>query len=470
MRYFLIPTLAAAFAVCGAVAEEARTTVEDRTDVNVTVYSAGLGLVRDVRAVSLPTGGVELEFVDVAGEIRPETVGLRSLTSEDSVAVLEQNYEYDLMSPRKLMEKYVGEEVRLVSFSEDLGFESVDARLLSVNEGEVYEVDGEIYLGHPGNVVLPSVPENLYSRPTLVWLLENEIAQQELELTYLTRGITWEADYVINLARDDRSMELAGWITLDNRSGAAYENAQLKLVAGEPHIVQPRAPQRDMLMQRTAAAEAAAVAMPEQEAFAEYHLYTMPRRTTIGENQKKQLALLDAANIVCEKTYELRGRQEYFFSRYQQREDTLRPTVHLTFKNEEGNNLGMPLPEGTMRVYQEDSEGMLLFAGEDRIQHTPRDEEVRIRMGDAFDVVGERVQTEFDRIANNVWESAFEITLRNHKDSAVDVDIVENLPGDWSMVENSHDFERRDAYTAVFPVEVPARGEVTVEYRIRVRR
>ncbi len=447
--------------------EQAETSVEDQVDVALTAYNDGLGLVRDTRELTLPTGELLLDFRGVAERIKPETVSLQSLASERSLTVFEQNYEYDLMSPSKLMEKYVGEMVKLVSFSEKDGFETVDARLLSVNERPIYEVDGEIYLGHPGEVVLPDVPGDLRATPTLVWLLDNALRNQELELTYLTEGISWKADYVINLARDDRSMDLTGWITLDNRSGATYENAELKLVAGDVHRVERRPEPREMRMMMDAAvAEAAAPA--QQEAFAEYHLYTILRRTTIRQNQQKQVLLLEADNIVSDKHYELQAPSHFFRQQIGTQRD-LRPEVYIEFANEEGNNLGMPLPAGIMRVYQEDSAGMPQFAGEDRINHTPRDEDVRLKIGSAFDVVADRVQTDFTRVSDRVTESSFEITLRNHKDADVTVDVVENIQGDWDILDSSHDHEQRDARTAVFSLDVPSRGETVLTYDVRVR-
>ncbi|MFP4173943.1 MAG: DUF4139 domain-containing protein [Candidatus Hydrogenedentota bacterium] len=447
--------------------EQAGTSVEDQVDVALTAYNEGLGLVRDTRELTLPTGELLLDFRDVAERIKPETVSLKSLASEESLTVFEQNYEYDLMSPSKLQEKYVGEMVKLVSFSEEDGFETVEARLLSVNEGPIYEVDGEIYLGHPGEVVLPDVPEDLRATPTLVWLLDNALRNQELELTYLTEGISWKADYVINLARDDRSMDLTGWITMDNQSGATYEDAELKLVAGDVHQVQRRPEANEMRMMADAAsAEEAEPA--QQEAFAEYHLYTIPRRTTIRQNQQKQVLLLEADNIVSDKHYELQAPSHFFRQQIGTQRD-LRPEVYIEFANEEGNNLGMPLPAGIMRVYQQDSAGMPQFAGEDRIDHTPRDEDVRLKIGSAFDVLADRVQKDFTRVSDRVTESSFEITLRNHKDADVTVDVVENIQGDWEILDSSHEYEHRDARTAVFSLDVPSRGETVLTYDVRVR-
>ncbi|NIA13089.1 MAG: DUF4139 domain-containing protein [Nitrospiraceae bacterium] len=444
------------------------TTLADQTDVAVTVYNNDLALVRDRRKVALLPGEVTLKFSDVAAKIRPETVSLRSLSRPDALHILEQNYAYDLMSPAKLMEKYVGKRVRLVNFSNELGFYEKEATLLSVNEGPIYQIDKDIFLGHPGNVALPEIPENLIAKPSLIWLLDNGGTDHEIEATYLTRGIGWRADYVISLDRSDTQMDLEGWVTLDNESGAQYTNAQLKLVAGEVNIVQPE--MKAALRGYAAGMRTARAPAPmRQESFAEYHLYTLPRRTTIKQNESKQVRLLTVSRVAVRKEYEYRGDVSFYYQPTPVRKDD-KVGVFLVFENEEANALGMPLPGGVMRVYQEDSDGMLQFAGEDRVKHTPKDEEVRLRLGNAFDIVGERTQTDFEEVAGNVTESAFKIAIRNHKETAVTVDIVEPMPNDWKIIEQSQDFVKKDAHTAIFKVLLAPDGEAAVTYRVRVTR
>ncbi len=447
-------------------AAETKTTIEDQQDVAITAYNNGLALVRDTREIAMPEGELHLQFMDVAAMIRPETVSLRSLTEAGSVSILEQNYEYDLISPSKLMEKYVGKTVRLVNFSKELGFENIEAELLSINEGPIYRVGGQIFLGHPGNVVLPEVPDNLISKPTLVWNITNTKPVQRLEATYLTNGVSWQADYVVTLAKDDKQLDLAGWVTMNNQSGATFENAQLKLVAGEVNLVQLGGG-RGGFVTAEVAQFAADAAMPQQEAFAEYHLYTMPRRTTIKQNQSKQLALLDAVNVACAKKYEYRG-QLHFYSQQMPPMRDEHVGVFLEFENREANHLGIPLPAGVMRIYQEDSSGMLQFAGEDRTEHTPKDETITLRMGQAFDVIGDRVQTDYRVIANNVFEAEFEITLRNHKENDIVIDVVEPMPSDWTILQKTRDFVKKDSQTAVFTIPVKKDGEEKLTYRVRV--
>lgn len=467
LAVLLLLSATAAFAQ-DAPTQRLETTIDDQVDVAVTAYTSGIALVRDSRRLKLPTGEIALQFSDVAQKIKPQTVSLRSLSSPGSVAIVEQNYEFDLISPSKMMEKYVGKDVALVNFSKEIGFERVEAKLLSVNEGPIYQIGDEIFLGHPGNVVLPEIPENLIARPSLIWLLNNTAPEQTVEAAYLTNGIGWEADYVVTLAQNEKMLDLKGWVTLTNQSGATYNNANVKLVAGEVHIA-PEPVRRDLMM-KMGYAEAAAPPMPREEAFGEYHLYTLPRRTTIRQNQTKQVALLAAENVKASKRYEFRG-QPYYYRQIIPPPDERKEqvAVFLEFQNDKQNNMGMPLPGGVMRVYQQDQDGMLQFSGEDRIKHTPKDEKVSLRIGNAFDVTGERIQTNFSQIANRVTESAFKITLRNHKKEDIVVEVVEPVQGDWEVLDSSMPYEKKDARTILFKVPVPSDGETVVTYRVRVR-
>jgi hypothetical protein len=466
MKCALALTMAFWIVTTAAEPPRAVTSFDDQVEVAVTAYNNGLALVRDTRRLTVPTGEALLQFEDVAQQIRPETVNLQSTSSAGSVTILEQNYEYDLISPSKLMEKYVGKPVKLINFDNDIKLDVTQAELLSVNEGPVYRVNGEIHLGFPGQVVLPEIPENLIAKPSLIWLVDNKAGDQTLEVTYLTNGLSWSADYVVTLARTDTSLDLAGWVTMNNQSGATYTNAQLKLVAGEVNVVREEV--QTKLYAAAEMARAMPVPLPQEEAFAEYHLYTMPRRTTIKQNQSKQLALLNGTDVACKKIYEYRG-QTYYYSQQIPPTGEEHVGVFLEFRNEEKNSLGIPLPAGIMRVYQEDSEGMLQFAGEDRIKHTPKDEDVKLRMGDAFDIIGERIQTDYRVIGSNVHESAFDISIRNHKEQDITVDIVEPMPGDWEILSESVKHEKKDARTAIFHVDVPKDGEAKVSYRVRVR-
>jgi hypothetical protein len=448
---------------------DARTGLENQTEVAVTIYNSNLGLVRDRRTVTLPTGELRLQFADVAQQIKPETVSLESIGAPGSVRVLEQNYEFDLISPEKLMEKYVGKKVKLVNFSTEVNLPNpTEAELLSINGGAVYRVNNEIFLGYPGQVVLPEIPENLIAKPSLVWLLQNDQAEQTIEATYLTQGMRWNADYVAVYSEDAGRMSLKGWVTLVNESGAQYTNAKLKLVAGEVNITQPPISLGMPVVADAAVQDYFATPPMHEEAFGEYHLYRLERPTTIKQNQSKQVSLLTAPSVGVEKMYEFRGDLSFYSQPIPPQKDQ-KVAVQLKFKNEDTNGLGMPLPAGVVRVYEADSQDLLQFSGEDRIKHTPKDEEVKVKLGNAFDVVGERTQTNFQAIANNVYEAAFEIKIRNHKDKAITVDIVEPMTSDWAILQKSHEFTKKDAQTAVFTVPVPVDGETVVTYSVRVR-
>lgn len=443
------------------------TSIEDQTEVAITIYNNNLALVKDRRKLALFPGEMTLRFMDVAQMIKPETVSMRSITTPGALRILEQNYEYDLIGYEKLMEKYVGKNVKLVNFSDDFGLIEKDAKLVSYNQNRpIYEIDGEIFLNYPGSVSLKEIPENLIAKPSLIWLLNNQGTDQEIEVTYLTNGVSWRSDYVVVYDEDTGIMDLDSWITLNNQSGTAYENAKLKLVAGDVNVVQNVPMRAKGLRQEVMAMDS--MAMPQQESFAEYHLYTVPRPTTIKENQSKQVNLFSTQGVKVSKVYEYRGQAYY----YTQRIESFAPekvASYLDFENEEENQMGMPLPSGVMRVYQRDSEGALQFSGEDRIDHTPKDETVRLKLGNAFDIVGERVQKDFTRIASQVFETEFEITLRNHKEEDIVVDVVEPMMGDWQIISSSIKHDKPDARTAVFKAEVPADGETVVTYRVRVR-
>lgn len=440
----------------------------DRREVSITVYNGNFGLVREVREVDVGTGRVPLEFRDVASTIQPETVHVRSLGGAQALGVLEQNYRYDLLTPEKLLEKHVGEKVRLHRYNERLGREeSFDANLLSVVNGQaVVEMNGEVTYGFPGRFSFPSVPDNLMAEPTLVWLLDSKQAKQELEVTYLTQSLDWKADYVLVVNEAETGGALTGWVTLTNQSGASYENARLKLVAGDVQRVS--GPVRAQRKYKAMAASAPAAGFQE-ESFFEYHLYTLQQPTDVRDNEQKQVTLLEAKNAKIQKKLIFYGEQYWFRGQYGQVQSNQKVGVYLDLRNSKQNGLGMPLPKGTVRVYKADKSGSQQFIGEDAIDHTPRDEEVRIKMGEAFDVVGERKQTRWSSLGTCSSESSWEIELRNHKDSATEVEIFEPVGGDWTILESSHPHQRQDASTFTFDVKVPANGKTKVTYRVRIR-
>jgi hypothetical protein len=447
------------------------TTLDDQVELAVTVYNSDIALVRDVRNLQLPHGSFDLRFMDIAATVNPATVHFRSLTEPTRVSVLEQNYEYDLLEPEKLLRKYVGREVTLVRTRQEDGStkqEEIKARLLSFNNGPVWQIGKEIVTGmYSDHIRFPELPENLYTRPTLIWTLDNSGgARHRVEASYLAGKLAWNADYVLTVARDDKAADLDGWVTLSNGSGTSFRNAKLQLVAGDLNRVR-QVVGRVMAdaMRKSVAAESPMA----QEAFSDYHLYTLGRKTTINNNETKQVSMLTGTGVPVRKRYIVDGQEFYYRNAHHPGapiKDVVQ--VYYQFKNEEQAGLGMPMPAGTVRVYQSDSKGGTQFVGEDRIDHTPKDETLKLKIGNAFDVVCERNQIDWEKIATNVYEVEYEVTLRNHKPAPISVEVNEPIGGTWRMLRSSHEWTKTAAWAAQFIVPVAADGTAVLKYRVRV--
>jgi hypothetical protein len=450
------------------------TTLGDQTDLNVTVYNSNIALVRDVRQLTLPNGMFNLKFADIAATVNPATVHFRSLTEPDKLTVIEQNYEYDLLEPAKLLNKYVGKEVTLVRTSRENGelkHEDVKATLLADNNGPVWKIGNDIVTGvYAEGYRFPEVPANLFERPTLLMSLENSGGRkQQIEASYLAGNLSWNADYILTVGREDKAADLDGWVTLGNTSGTAFHNARLQLVAGELN----RLPQGNRAMEMRGdvmTKSMAAAPQFQQENFSEYHLYTLGRRTSIEDKETKQISLLQGTNVPTEKIFIVNG-QNFYYHNAQNPGSPLKDAVlvYYKFKNEQKAGLGMPMPAGNVRVYQKDSKGGVLFIGEDRIDHTPKDETVTVHIGNAFDIVSERKQTDYKRIDNHTWEMEFEITLRNHKDSPIVLEVNEPIGGDWEMLSSTYKATKTAAFAAQFHVPVQKDGTSVLKYRVRAR-
>jgi len=457
-----------------AQTSEQTTTARDRQSVNITVYNSNLGLVRETRRLTLPSGRIALRFADVTAQIRPETVHLASLTAPSSLRILEQNYQYDLLNPAKLLDKFVGREITLVLRryqNNTESFEPVQATLLSNNGGQVWRINGQIVI-NPTNISemrFPDLPKNLVATPTLVWDLENSnTAMQTIEASYLTNGMNWRSDYVLLINADDTKGDIQGWVTLTNSSGTSFEDARLQLVAGNVNRVSES-------MNYAAGVAMARKAMDEaqfqEQGFFEYHMYTLQRSATIRDNETKQVSLLEAAGFDVKKEFVLNG-QRYYYTGYNNPGQAIKEKVgvYMQFRNSQTNKLGMPLPAGTIRLYKKDDKGNQQFIGEDKIDHTPKDEDVRVKVGDAFDIVAERKQTDYKVLASgHLYEYAYEIKIRNHKDGPVTVVVNEPIGGDWEMVASTFEAKKTAAFAAQFNVPVAKDGEATLSYRVRIR-
>ena len=470
MRHlFLLP-------LCLALsAQEIPTTLKDQQSLAVTIYNSNLALVKDQREVRLPKGPLQLAFQEVSAQIRPETAILRNLTSPKDFWIAEQNFDFDLLTPQKLLEKYVGEKVEVIKTAPQGQAETREqATVLATNSGVVLQFADRIETSAPGRIVYPKVPGNLRARPTLVMNLNSGAASaQKLELSYLTGGLTWKADYVASLSADEKLLDLSGWVTLTNQSGASYPNATLQLVAGDVNLAPTARKEFGFGIVGGAGRTMVAEDMSEESLF-EYHLYTFDRPTTLKENQTKQVALLSASNVPVTKEYKLDGQQYYYRNAYDPNGEKNKIEVFVTFQNKESASLGKPLPKGIVRVYKNDSAGKAQFIGEDSIDHTPKNEDIKLKLGDAFDVTATRKQSDFKRISGSsrykyIYESAFEVKLKNAKSEAVSVNVCEPMPGDWKILEKSHDYTKESSGSAKFVVDVPANGSVTLKYRVRVQ-
>lgn len=445
--------------------------------IALTVYNQGTALVRDRRMMSFAAGFNEIAFRDVAASIDPTSVLFRTLSNPDDIAILEQNYEYDLVGVSALLEKYLDQEIEvitddgtrysgtLLSGRGDLIIEASSGQVTVIRMEQVREFS------------FPDLPEGLITRPTLVWhIMAEESGPQEIEVTYLTGGISWQADYVLLLSAEEDSIDMDGWITLTNQSGATFQDAQLKLIAGDlQRVPEPGMAADEMVFAEEMEAGAPAV---EEREFFEYHLYEIPRPVTVQDNENKQIEFVSASRVPAETFYVYDGQGCWSnpwycsFYGYPQTDpgygiatvpDVM---VMLEFDTE---NVDADLPRGNIRLYQEDVDGAALLIGEDTIDHTPEGETIRLYVGDAFDIVGERIQTDFRRPSENSLEETYEITLRNHKDEAVEVRVVEHLFrwSEWSILRSNNDYTQMDSSTIEFSVRVPADGETTLRFTVR---
>lgn len=447
--------------------------------LEVTVYNSNLGLIKEVRPFQLKNGLTRLEVVDVAAQIDPTSVHFKSLTAPDAVSVLEQDFQYDLVSQDKLLERYLGKEVELVRYGMDgTRKDAVKGTLLSNRGGRVLKVGERILVNPGGEFILPDLPEGLLTKPTLVWNLRStQGGEHKGEISYLTSGLSWNADYVLVVDKDDAKGDLNAWVTVANNSGATYKDAKLKLVAGDVH--RAPAPMRPMAKYAVAAVRGAAMEMNDgmtEKSFFEYHLYSLGRPTTLAENSSKQVEMASAAGIPVKKQFIYDGAEgvqwtQFYGDAYLDAGygtgSNKKVSVFFELQNKKSEGLGLPLPKGRVRVYKKDDDGSLQLAGEDAIDHTPKDEKIRVKMGEAFDVVGERKRTNYQ--SGKRWaDESFEIRVRNHKDSDINVTVVEHLYRwtGWKVSETSSRFEKKDAQTIEFPVTVKKDGEAVITYTV----
>ncbi len=445
--------------------------------VNLTIYNQGTALVQDRRTFGLKSGISTLDFTDVAASIDATSVGFKSLTDPLGTSVLEQNYVYDLVGSGALLARYLDQQIDIVT-NDGTTF---SGQLLSGRNSEIIlkQADGQVTVVSQTNVRdmrFPALPDGLITRPTLRWMLDSKGGDQQVELTYLTGGINWTADYIFLLANDSTSLDLNGWVTLTNGSGAAFKDAKVKLVAGDVNrLPQPQEAQFasgivDEAYNRTESDKVA------QRNFNEYKLYEIQRPVTVGNNETKQVEFVSGADIPAHTFFVYEGGG-YFGGYYGPITDQYYGQTGITdvqnwleFTTGKDNNLDAALPAGRVRVYQQDIDGSALLIGENSIDHTPKGENVKLFLGNAFDLVGGRTQTDFKFLSSNVIEETFEIKLRNRKeDQAVEVRVPEHLYrwSNWEIISSSDPFTKLNSATAEFRLVVQPGEEKVLTYTVR---
>lgn len=475
-------------------AQEKKITSGERTAVDLTIYNQNLSLIREERSVNLPKGNSRLIIPDIPSTIDGTSLHFSSLTDPFAVRVLEQNFQYDLVNQAKLLEKYIGKEIELIRLNEETKKEfTVKGKLLAAGwqtpqyipggqptqTGMVVEIEGKVEINPIGRLVLPSLPEGLILRPQLEWLVENtKPGSHKIEISYLASQISWSANYVALINKDDSKLDLTGWVTLTNNTGTTFKNAGLKLVAGDLNIIQEDIGRGryalDMMMAKTAESQ-----FRQTELF-EYKLYTLKRKTDINSNETKQVELISTKNVSSKKVFIYDGLADQWRAWYRNfsyrnqssfgQQSNPDVGVFVIFKNDEKSGLGIPLPKGKVRVYKRDEDNKEQFIGEDRIDHTPKDEEIRLYLGNAFDIVGERAQIDFKTLSGGrVVEETIRIKVRNHKAETVEVLIYEHpwRWSEWEIIKSDSAWEKIDQSTIRFPVKIAKDTEKTVTYTIR---
>jgi len=436
-------------------------------DLEVTVYNSNLGVVKEYRTNYLDSGLNTVLYEGVASAIDTSSVKLKSVNG--NIDVLEQNYQYDLVSKGKILDKYTGKDITAYQIYGDKK-ELIEGTLLS-HEGDqliLKDKDGKIQILSVSDLVLPELPEGLITKPTLEWLVDSKEAKnQTLELSYMTGGMSWNADYVAVSNDNDDKLDLNGWVTVRNNAGTTFENAKLKLVAGDVNRVSAPSAVRDenVYMEKMAAG---ASQFQEQSLF-EYHMYDLQRKTTLKDNEEKQLSLMSANEIDVEKEYIYDDLSGWYYGGSWSDSSEKKVKVMLSFNNSEKNNLGIPLPKGTVKVFKKDASGKLQFIGEDSIDHTPKDEKISLYVGQAFDILGERKQMDMN-ILSNYYEYTWEVTLRNHKNTDVTVSVIENTGGDWEITKENVDHIKESNNEIKWRVPVKANSEAKLAYTIRYKK
>lgn len=424
-------------------------------DIAVTVYNNNLGVISETRQLEFQKGISQLAFRDVPAQIDASSVRFEILSTGKDVAILEQNYAYDLVNPEQMYNRYVDQEIELT----DKDGKLYSGKLLAYSGGSVTLMDKTgkviiVLLSNITQVTFPSLPEGLITRPTLFWKYNSDAAGTlTTRVSYQTTGVSWLAEYVGVLDKSETKLGLSGWASISNSSGKTYKDATLKLIAGNINRAQPRV---QPMMKGTMALESAAPGF-EEKAFFEYHMYTLPRKATVADHEVKQISLFDPANTTVQKIYT-----------YRPEDSPTDVNVAVKFKNSKEAGLGMPLPAGRVRMFKADEDGSLILLGEDMIDHTPKDEELEVKVGSAFDIVAQEKLANQTKVSSQVQDLDYELSFRNHKDQPVTIKVEKKVWGFWEVTKAGFEYKKKDASTLAFDVNVPANDSTLTRYTIRV--
>lgn len=443
----------------------------EENNIELTIYNQNLALIKDTREIDFLEGINNIKITNIPVQIIPTSVYLKSKTSSsEEYVILEQDYEYDLINQTKLLEKYVGQEISLISKDEKL----YEGKLLSFKEGSSY-ISGSLVLSKNRKITMilydnikqiefKELPEELIAQPTLVWKMKsNKKGKHLIELNYLTTGLRWQVDYMAIVEKEDVKIDLLGWVSIENLSGMTFKEAKLKLIAGNIHFVKEEFPvEKEGLVRFEASARPEDVPFKEK-VFFEYYMYPLEARTTLKDKQTKQIKFLNILNIPVKKVYV-----------FDENISSEKVQVKLEFENSKKNNLGISLPAGKVRIYKKEFNESLEFIGEDLIYHTPKDEEVKIYIGEAFDIKAERKQTSYKKITEYIHTESYEITLKNHKKEDIEVKVIEHLQfeesKEWEIIEANYKYQKKDVNTIEFTVPIKRNKEIKIEYTIRYKR
>ncbi len=441
-------------------AEITMVSTEAQQSLAMTIYNQNRALVKDVRLVPLTKGVNEVAFADVSDAIEPSSI----LAQGDGVLIQEQNFNFDLLTNQNMLKKSVGLTVDVEWINPTTGeIQNKKAQILAYNDKPILKIDNKIETNYPGRVVFNQIPKNLWSKPTLILKLMSKSEKLEkLELSYLTTGISWNADYVAELNVDNNVLDLNGLVTLKNNTEVSYENATLQLVAGDVNFQNERL--YEMRAQKQVSYDMAVSNSMESETLGDYHLYTMDRPTNIMSKQTKQVSLLSGTGVKVQKKYKLidvldAGSTSEF--------KDVKPFVFLHFKNAQSEGLGIPLPRGTVRVYQRDSKGRLIFIGQDGINHTAVNQELDLKLGTAFDIVAQGKRTSYTKLSNG-YISSFDIAVQNTTKDSVIVRLEQYFPSMWNLESESLPSVKENSNKVYWDIQIPASGEKTLSFKVRV--